>query len=141
MSLLSKKLQGLVGQQVIVVMSDHRAFRGELAEFDESTVVLHDVVEGNPTGAGGGWEEPTVSTSLREKVVTWRGTFSQENSGGADLVRLKDAIIQIAHVLRVWAWDPANVAKPEHLILEERGAGSTPSRGAPPSKGERRTGS
>ncbi|HVL49444.1 MAG TPA: LSM domain-containing protein [Candidatus Thermoplasmatota archaeon] len=134
-TLLSKRLQGLVGSQVIVVMSDHRAFRGQLIEFDDQTLVLHDVVEGSPTSAAG-WQETTVSAAVKETLVTWRGTFTQESSKQSEIVRLKDAMIQIAHVLRVWHWDPKNIAKPEHVILEDRPSASAKPAGAKPAPRE-----
>lgn len=120
MSLLQTKLKILVGQEIVVVMEDNRAFRGTLIEFDAETLVLRNVVEALPNNASG-WEEPTSSTGIVQKVVTWQGVFSHENTN-ADIVKLKDVMIQTAHVLRIWEWSLNNVEKPSHVEV----AGSSP---------------
>jgi|ERR1051325_6014595 small nuclear ribonucleoprotein (snRNP)-like protein len=117
MSVLEDKLKPLVGQQLVVVMTDNRAFRGTLMEFDHQTLVLRDVVEALPNNAAG-WEEPTVSTGMVHKVVTWNGVFSHDDNR-SEIVRLKDAIIQIHGVLRIWEYSLKNVEKPEHVEVGE----------------------
>ncbi len=113
MSVLESKLKQFLNEEIVVVMTDNRAFRGTLVEFDGQAIVLRNVVEGIPSG-GGGWSEPTVSTGIIEKVVTWNGVFSHENAS-AELVRLKDALIMISGVLRIWEFSMKNLAKPEHV--------------------------
>jgi small nuclear ribonucleoprotein (snRNP)-like protein len=113
MSLLDTKLKTLVGQEIVVVMLDNRAFRGTLVEHDADTMILRNVVEALPNNAAG-WEEPTVSTGIVQKVVTWHGTFSHEDTS-ASVVKLKDAIIQTRGVLRIWEYSMKNLAKPEHV--------------------------
>ncbi len=112
MSLLQKKLQGLVGQEIVVVMADTRSFRGTLVDHDTDVIVLRNVVEALPNNAAG-WEEPTASTGIVHKVVTWRGTFSHEDTR-AEVVRLKDVMIRTHGVLRIWEWNLANVQKASH---------------------------
>lgn len=116
MSLLSNKLKASVGQEIVVVMVDNRAFRGTLVEFDDATIVLRSVVEGLPNNASG-WEEPTVSTGVVTRVVTWQGTFAHEDTR-ADVVKLKDVSIQIAHVLRIWEYSIKNAERPSHTISD-----------------------
>lgn len=113
MSLLSTKLKNLTGQEIVVVMADNRAFRGKLVEFDDETLVLNHAVEALPNNAAG-WEEPTVSTGIVHKVVTWQGTFSHDDTR-AEVVRLKDVMIRISGVLRIWEWSLKNVEKPAHV--------------------------
>lgn len=119
MSLLQNKLKAYVGQEIVVVMTDNRAFRGTLVEHDDSVVVLRNVVEALPNNAAG-WEEPTVSTGIIHKVVTWHGTFSHENTS-ADVVKLKDVMIRIDGVLRIWEFSMKNVMKPEHVEVGDAG--------------------
>lgn len=119
MSLIQSKLKGLVGQDIVVVMVDNRAFRGTLVEHDADTMVLRNVVEALPNNAAG-WEEPTVSTGIVQKVVTWHGTFSHEDTS-AGVVKLKDAMIQISGVLRIWEYSLKNVAKPDHVEMADAG--------------------
>ena len=129
MSLIQTKLKQHVGQEIVVVMVDNRAFRGTLVEFDEETLVLRNVVEALPNNAAG-WEEPTVSTGIIQKVVTWHGTFSHEDTS-AQVVKLKDVMIRLAHVLRVWEFSMKNVAKPEHVEMSD---GASPRPGTRVSK-------
>ena len=120
MSLLQNKLKPLVGQEIVVVMVDNRAFRGTLVEFDADTIVLRNVVEALPNNAAG-WEEPTVSTGIVQKVVTWHGTFSHEDTS-AGVVKLKDALIRVSGVLRIWEFSMKNLAKPEHVEVADAGS-------------------
>lgn len=113
MSLLDSKLKGFVNHEIVVVMVDNRAFRGTLVEYDADTLVLRNVVEALPNNAAG-WEEPTASTGIVHKVVTYSGVFSHEDTR-AEVVRLKDALIQTAHILRIWEWSMKNVERPEHV--------------------------
>lgn len=131
MSVLATKLKQFQNEEIVVVMADNRAFRGKLVEFDADAMVLNDVVEALPNNAGG-WEEPTVSTGIVHKVVTWQGTFSHEENK-PELVRLKDVVIQIRHVLRVWEFSMKNLAKPEHLEVQ-----GSPSTQGPASRVSRR---
>lgn len=117
MSLLQTKLKSHVGHEIVVVMVDNRAFRGTLVEHDEQTLVLRNVVEALPNNAAG-WEEPTASTSIVHKVVTWQGTFSHDDTR-AEVVKFKDAMVQLAHVLRIWEWSTKNVAKPDHVEVSD----------------------
>lgn len=120
MSIFTSKLKDLVGQEIVVVMVDNRAFRGKLVEHDDDTIVLNSVVEALPNNAAG-WEEPTASTAIVHKVVTWQGVFSHDDAR-ADVVRLKDVIIRAQHVLRVWEWSMRNVGKPDHVEMSDSNA-------------------
>lgn len=120
MSLLESKLKVLSGQEIVVVMVDNRAFRGTLVDFDPHTLILRNVVEALPNNASG-WEEPTSSTGIVQKVVTWQGVFAHEDTR-ADIVKLKDVMIQTAHVLRIWEWSLKNVEKPSHVEVSDANA-------------------
>lgn len=117
MSIFENKLKSLVGQEIVVVMIDNRAFRGKLVELDAETIILNSVVEALPNN-NAGWEEPTASTGIVHKVVTWQGTFSHDDTR-ADVVKLKDVMIRTAHVLRIWEWSLTNVQKPEHVEVAD----------------------
>jgi small nuclear ribonucleoprotein (snRNP)-like protein len=121
MTLLESKLKGLVNAEIVVVMVDNRAFRGTLVDFDAQTLILRNVVEALPNNAAG-WEEPTASTGIVHKVVTYSGVFSHEDTR-ADVVRLKDAMVQIGHVLRIWEWSTKNVERPEHVQVNDQDPG------------------
>lgn len=120
MSLLLNKLKQHLGQEIVVVMVDNRAFRGMLVEFDADALVMRNVVEALPNNAAG-WEEPTVSTGIVHKVVTWHGTFSHEDTR-AEVVKLKDVTISLPHVLRIWEFSMTNVVKPDHVEMAEGGS-------------------
>lgn len=117
MTLLESKLKSSVGQEIVVVMVDNRAFRGILVDFDTETLILRNVVEALPNNASG-WEEPTSSTAIVQKIVTWQGVFSHEDTS-AEVVKLKDVMIRLSGVLRIWEWSIRNVTKPEHVELAD----------------------
>ena len=124
MTLLQNKLTTLTGQEIVVVMADNRAFRGILVEFDADTLVLRNVVEALPNNASG-WEEPTSSTGIVHKVVTWNGVFSHEDTS-AEVVKLKDVMIRTSGILRIWEWSMKNVQKPDHVEMSEAGNAPRP---------------
>ena len=117
MTLLENKLKTLAGQEIVVVMLDNRAFRGTLVEFDADDIVLRNVVEALPNNASG-WEEPTSSTGISHKVVTWNGVFSHEDTS-AEIVKLKDVMIRTTGILRIWEWSLKNVEKPSHVEVTD----------------------
>ncbi|MFA5860460.1 MAG: LSm family protein [Candidatus Thermoplasmatota archaeon] len=121
MTLIENKLKPLVGSEIVVVMSDNRAFRGTLVEFDANDIILRNVVEGLPNNASG-WEEPTSSTGVSHKVVTWSGVFSHEDTS-AEIVKLKDVMIRTSGVLRIWEWSMKNVERPTRVEMNENAPG------------------
>ena len=116
MAVLTKHLQELVDQEIIVVMNDDRTFKGRLVEFDEAWLVLHDVTEGTTQNLRG-WEEPAVGAGIVEKYITMRGIVSEEKDR-TKVIRLKDVLIHLPQVLRIWPLRPEYLAKPEHLHVE-----------------------
>jgi len=117
MSLLMDRLKLWKGKELVVVMSDERAYRGVLVDFDDQTLLLKGVVESTSANAHG-WEEPTVSTGIIRKVITYQGIFSHEEKD-AEIVRFKDVLIQVPHVIRVWEWGDGNLDKPQYLEIEK----------------------
>ncbi|HWG91405.1 MAG TPA: hypothetical protein VNZ52_11215 [Candidatus Thermoplasmatota archaeon] len=117
MSLLMNALARLKGSELVVVMSDTRAYRGVLVDFDNEVLILKDVKESSSANLHG-WEEPTVSTGIIHKTVNLQGIFSQEDKD-AEIVRFKDVIIRLTNVIRIWEWGPQNFAKPEHVTIEK----------------------
>ena len=119
MSVLAKHLKDLVGHELIVVMDDDRTYKGRLAEFDDAWMLLNDVTEGSTQNLRG-WEEPAVSGGIVEKYITMRGIVSEEKDR-TKVIRLKDVLINIRLVLRVWPLRPEYLAKPEHIHVEGHG--------------------
>lgn len=117
-SLLLEALERLQGKRVVLVMSDQRAFKGTVGAFDEGWLRLTDVSEGSTVNARG-WEEVTISTGYVGKRLTNSGIFSAAEDVG-EVVRLKDCMINLDEVLRVWEWEVGNLAKPRHMKVETR---------------------
>lgn len=114
-SLMHGRLSELKGKQAIVVMKDQRAFKGTVGDFDQGHVFLRDVVEGSTVNTKG-WEEVTIQSGYVNKRVTRAGSMTVQEPG--QLVRLKDVLISLEGVLRVWEWERGNMAKPEHTQVE-----------------------
>jgi small nuclear ribonucleoprotein (snRNP)-like protein len=122
MSILAKHLKDLIGHEIIVVMDDDRTYKGRLIEFDDAWMVLHDVTEGSTQNLRG-WEEPAVSAGIVEKYITMRGIVSEEKDR-TKVIRLKDVLINIPQILRIWPLRPEYLAKPEHIHVDVGGAKS-----------------
>lgn len=117
-SLLLEMLDRLRGKRVVIVMQDERAFKGTVGEFDQDWLYLNDVAEGSTINARG-WEEVTIKNGFVGKRLTHSGIIANEGEPG-ELVRLKDTLINLDGVLRVWEWEPSNVTRPKHISLEQR---------------------
>lgn len=119
MPVLTKHLKDLVGNEIIVVMEDDRTYKGRLLEFDEEWMFLEDVTEGTTQNLRG-WEEAAVSAGIVEKYITMRGIVSEEKDR-SQIIRLKDVLINMDQVLRIWPLRPEYLAKPEHIHIEGAG--------------------
>jgi small nuclear ribonucleoprotein (snRNP)-like protein len=117
-SVLTKHLKDLVGHEIIVVMADDRTYKGRLVEFDEGWMLLKDITEGSTQNLRG-WEEAAVSAGIVEKYITMRGIVSEEKDRDK-IIRLKDVLIAVHQVLRIWPLRPEYLAKPEHIHIEGR---------------------
>ncbi|MGQ0535635.1 MAG: hypothetical protein ACT4PT_06150 [Methanobacteriota archaeon] len=117
---IQRRLEKLVGQEVVIVMMDQRAFRGTVTEFGHNWLLLRDVTEGSTINTKG-WEEVAIAANLAEKHITDRGVFMEEKTP-PKLVRLKDALINLGGVLRIWEWSPDNLAVPEHVHIDTKSA-------------------
>lgn len=126
--MLAKHLRDLVGHEIIAVMSDDRTYKGRLVEFDEEWMFLQNVTEGTVQNLRG-WEEPAVSAGIVEKYITVRGIVSEEKDR-SQIIRLKDVLLHIPQVLRVWPLRPEYLAKPEHIHVDARAAARHDAKGA-----------
>lgn len=121
MAVLDKHIRPLLNNEIIVVMQDDRSYKGRLVEFDDSWMVLQDVTEGSAQNLRG-WEEPAVSAGVVEKYITLRGIVTEEKDK-TRIIRLKEVVLNLERVLRIWPLRPEYLAKPEHIHLE--GVGGT----------------
>ncbi len=117
-SLLLEMLDRLKGKRVVIVMQDERAFKGTVSEFDDQWLFLEDVAEGSTVNARG-WEEVTIKNGFVGKRLTQSGIIANEGEPG-QLIRLKDTLINLSGVLRVWEWEPGNATRPKHVKVENR---------------------
>lgn len=116
-SMLVEMLERLQGKRVVLVMGDDRSFKGTVGKFDESWLKLHDVEEGSTINSRG-WEEVVLNTGVIGKRFTDHGVFTEQKVG--ELVRLKDCLINLNDVRRVWEWEPENITKPKHVKVETK---------------------
>ncbi len=116
-SMLGDLLHRMQGQQVVIVMGDERSFKGTIGEFDDSWLMLRNAEEGSAVNSRG-WEEVVLNTGNIGKRFTDHGVVTEQEVG--DLVRMKNVLINLDDVRRVWPWEPENVAKPEHVTVETK---------------------
>ncbi|MEF8873199.1 MAG: hypothetical protein V5A88_00860 [Candidatus Thermoplasmatota archaeon] len=91
--LLEKKLKGLKGNKILVVMDDGLAFLGDLVEYDSNTLVLKEVNQAPAKKIK--WKEIPKEGEEVEKVVGYIDWTS---------VNLEEVYIRMEHVLRIWHW-------------------------------------
>jgi small nuclear ribonucleoprotein (snRNP)-like protein len=101
MALVESTLATMKGQPVVVVTSDHRAFRGTLAASDEKAILLDDAVEGTTSNTDQ-WTEVQLGDTLSTRVEGPRGTMVFQRPGGTHHYRLTRVLILMANVHRVW---------------------------------------
>jgi len=105
MGILQKRLRDFMNKEIIVVMGDGRAFKGVLGEFDETALLLKDVLETSTSEIR--WKSPVVpvSGSKAEKVNADYGglSFGESEKG---IARLKEVLLAMSGVMRVWLWSP-----------------------------------
>ncbi|MBI4392678.1 MAG: hypothetical protein HY556_02625 [Euryarchaeota archaeon] len=114
--IIEKHLASALNHEILVVMSDDRSFKGTLMEFDNDWIVLHDVTEGSSQNLRG-WEEPAISAGVIEKYITWKGIISEEKDK-TKIYRLRDVLLHMDGILRVWLLKPELLGKPEHVHIE-----------------------
>jgi small nuclear ribonucleoprotein (snRNP)-like protein len=88
MSMIEKRLKEVLGQEILVIQIDGKAFKGKLVEFDNEFMMLHDCLE----------------TSTKE--IRWRTIIVPMPSTGKKAVRAEEGGMSIHNVLRIWLWDP-----------------------------------
>ncbi len=104
MGILHRRLRDYLGREIIVVMSDGRAFKGILTEFDETAVVLKEVLETATSEIR--WKPPLVPvTGSRSSLNSDAGLldFGVAEKG---MARLKEVVLHPDGILRVWLYQP-----------------------------------
>lgn len=94
MNLIKRFLGEQMGKEVLVVTVDGRAFKGELVEFDEVAIILHEVIETSTKEFK--WRHPMIA--LPKEVS---GGLKVGETGHA-VIYLKEVMIPLAGILRMW---------------------------------------
>lgn len=97
--LLEKKLDELIGKDILVIMDDGLGFLGELQEYDKKTLVLKKVLQSQFDDID--WKDiPSTSKDVRKR------DNKDKKLGFANWCRvnLKEVYIRIEHVTRIWPW-------------------------------------
>ncbi len=97
--LLEKKLDDLIGQDILVVMDDGLGFLGELKEYDKKTLILTKVLQTQFDEID--WKEiPGDSTDVRKR------DSKEKKVGFANWTRvnLREVYVRVEHVTRIWPW-------------------------------------
>ena len=88
MASFSRKLDELKNNCIVVVMSDGMAFKGTLVDFDDDMIVMRDIAETNT------------------QEIEWQNQGKKEKKGYIPWrdIALKEVIIRMDKVLRIWPW-------------------------------------
>ncbi len=120
-TLVERRLAEVVDREVLIVMSDGKAFRGKLVEFDHDFIRLDDCLETSAKEVR--WKQvvvPIPSTDGRKPTV------ARYEPGGVSygerekkVAVLSKVMINVDHCIRIWLWDPKEFQPKE---LEDVGA-------------------
>jgi small nuclear ribonucleoprotein (snRNP)-like protein len=99
MTLESEELDSMLGNTIIVSMTDGARFRGTLSNVGDRVIVMTNIVEMAETGK---WVKPVVSTaSFADVVCAEESTLSID-----DRAYLTKVVLYKEHILRIWPWEP-----------------------------------
>jgi len=103
MGILHRRLRDYLNRDIIVVMADGRAFKGILTEFDETAVVLKEVLE--TSSADVKWKLPLVPMpGSRFDRGPEHESALEIGPGEKHMARLKEVVLATSGILRVWLW-------------------------------------
>ena len=101
MGILHRRLREYLNREIVVVMSDGRAFKGILTEYDETALVLRDVLE-------------TSTSEVRWKIpIVQIPGFRYDNRSSGDMVfgereklapQEKEVVLILHSIIRIWLW-------------------------------------
>ncbi len=114
--LLEKKLSGLKGKEVLVVMDDDFVFLGELVNYDKKTLVLKRVLQAPNKNIN--WKK--ISEKSRNVRSKKKDEESEEESEEKKLgfmnwskVNLEEVYLRVEHITRIWKWGKIKEVKEE----------------------------
>ncbi len=109
MSLMTEKLQSLLGREIVVLTIDGSALKGVLENFDNDTVILQDVKELYKKELK--WDTPTISPHSTGSDATQ----SVDAYGVVDTSKLRSSLkrvlIRYMYVIQIWPWELADARK------------------------------
>jgi len=105
MSMLEKRLKEVLGQEILVIQTDGKAFKGKLVEFDDHFMMLHDCLETSTKEVR--WRTITVPlpSSGKKAVRAEEGGMSYGETDKKVAI-LRKVILNVDNVVRIWLWDP-----------------------------------
>lgn len=105
--LLEEELKNLKDKRILIVMDDGLGFLGRLVDFDEDTLILHDVYQSSATEIN--WKKINV-TDIWEKKAKVREVGEEKKTAQKDKagyvewveVNLDTLYLRTDHILRIW---------------------------------------
>lgn len=98
MSLIEDELGRYVDQNIVVVMSDGKKFRGKLIKYDLKIIVLEEVFELSERLQ---WVKPIIYTTVAKSMTDQQDVVEQSERG-----YLNEVIVNTRHIVRIWPWEP-----------------------------------
>jgi small nuclear ribonucleoprotein (snRNP)-like protein len=91
--LLDKELSSLTNSEIVVIMNDGQAYRGNLVKFDKDIIVLDNIYETSNQEIE--WVESRDPNDDKVKTIgylPWRK------------ITIPHVIIRLSQILRIWPW-------------------------------------
>jgi small nuclear ribonucleoprotein (snRNP)-like protein len=112
MSLIQHRLKEVMDQQILIVQTDGKAFKGKLVEFDDNFILLHDCLETGTKDVK--WRSVMVPIpSPKDKAMrSEEGGFTY-GERDKKVAILRKVMINLQQVMRMWLWDPEEYSPKE----------------------------
>lgn len=89
---LVDELKDLSNKEIVIIMNDGQAYRGNLVDFDEDTIVMNNVLETSNQDIDWVESEGKKGPSTIKGYLHWRR------------ITLPKLIVRNEMVLRIWPW-------------------------------------
>jgi small nuclear ribonucleoprotein (snRNP)-like protein len=112
MSLIQHRLKEVMDQQILIVQTDGKAFKGKLVEFDDNFILLHDCLETGTKDVK--WRSVMVPIpSPKDKAIRSEEGGITYGEREKKVAVLRKVMINIQQVMRMWLWDPEEYSPKE----------------------------
>ncbi len=107
-------MRNFVNKDILVVQVDGNAFKGRLLAYDESHLLMDNIIQTSTTQRT--WFTVTVAVPKDPSGGAIGGTLVGDTN--SKLLKLSTAILSIDQITRVWLWTPEVLSEGSDFALD-----------------------